>query len=56
MMKLLYLIALIVTGLFTLLPGRIMHSVLFGRLNELTTRAPQSGTERYGGGRVEGAV
>jgi uncharacterized membrane protein len=29
-MKLLYLLALIVTGLFTLLPGRIMNSVLFG--------------------------
>ncbi len=26
----LYFLALIVTGLFTLLPGRVMHSVLFG--------------------------
>ena len=30
MMKLLYILALIVTGLFTLLPGRIMNVVLFG--------------------------
>jgi len=27
----LYVLALIVTGGFTLLPGRIMHSVIFGR-------------------------
>jgi len=26
----LYLLALIVTGAFTLLPGRVMHSVIFG--------------------------
>ena len=30
MMKLLYMLALIVTGLFTLLPGRTMNDVLFG--------------------------
>ena len=30
MMKLLYVLALIVTGLFTLLPGRTMNEVLFG--------------------------
>ena len=30
MMKLLYILALIVTGLFTLLPGRTMNAVLFG--------------------------
>ena len=30
MMKLLYVLALIVTGLFTLLPGRTMNAVLFG--------------------------
>ena len=30
MMKLLYLLALLVTGIFTLLPGRIMYLVLFG--------------------------
>ena len=30
MMKLLYVLALIITGLFTLLPGRIMNAVLFG--------------------------
>ena len=30
MMKLLYIQALIVTGLFTLLPGRTMNAVLFG--------------------------
>lgn len=29
-MKSLYLFGLIITGLFTLLPGRAMHSVLFG--------------------------
>ncbi|MGI9345700.1 MAG: DUF2306 domain-containing protein, partial [Gammaproteobacteria bacterium] len=29
-MKLLYGLALILTGLFTLLPGRVMHAVLFG--------------------------
>ena len=28
--KLLYILALIVTGLFTLLPGRTMNAVLFG--------------------------
>ena len=30
MMKLLYLLALVVTGLFTLLPGRTMNEVFFG--------------------------
>ena len=30
MMKLLYILALVVTGLSTLLPGRIMNTVLFG--------------------------
>lgn len=30
MMKLLYLLALIVTGLFTMLPGRTMNAVIFG--------------------------
>lgn len=30
MMILLYSLALVVTGLFTLLPGRIMHAVFFG--------------------------
>ena len=30
MMQLLYILALIVTGLFTLLPGRTMNAVLFG--------------------------
>jgi uncharacterized membrane protein len=30
MMKLLYILALVVTGLFTLLPGRAMNAVLFG--------------------------
>jgi len=30
MMKLLYVLALIVTGVFTLLPGRTMNAVLFG--------------------------
>ena len=30
MMKLLHLLALLVTGIFTLLPGRIMYLVLFG--------------------------
>ena len=30
MMKLLYILALIVKGLFTLLPGRTMNAVLFG--------------------------
>jgi uncharacterized membrane protein len=29
-MVLLYLLALLVTGVFTLWPGRVMHSVLFG--------------------------
>ena len=29
-MTLLYLLALILTGLFTLLPGRVMHVVIFG--------------------------
>ena len=29
-MALLYLLALLVTGAFTLLPGRVMHGVLFG--------------------------
>ena len=29
-MQLLYVLALIVTGLFTLWPGRVMHQVLFG--------------------------
>ena len=29
-MILLYALALVVTGLFTLLPGRVMHTVLFG--------------------------
>ena len=29
-MVLLYILALIVTGVFTLWPGRVMHSVLFG--------------------------
>jgi uncharacterized membrane protein len=29
-MTVLYLLALILTGLFTLLPGRIMHVVIFG--------------------------
>jgi len=29
-MQLLYVLALIVTGLFTLFPGRVMHQVLFG--------------------------
>jgi len=30
MMKLLYVLALIVTGLFTMLPGRTMNAVIFG--------------------------
>jgi len=30
MMKLLYVLALIVTGLFTILPGRTMNAVIFG--------------------------
>jgi uncharacterized membrane protein len=30
MMKLLYVLALIITGLFTLLPGRTMNAVIFG--------------------------
>ena len=29
-MTVLYLLALILTGLFTLLPGRVMHMVIFG--------------------------
>ena len=29
-MTLLYLLALILTGLFTLLPGRVMHMIIFG--------------------------
>ena len=29
-MILLYFLALVITGLFTLLPGRVMHAVLFG--------------------------
>jgi uncharacterized membrane protein len=29
-MVLLYILALLVTGLFTLWPGRVMHGVLFG--------------------------
>ena len=29
-MLLLYILALKVTGVFTLLPGRVMHGVLFG--------------------------
>ena len=29
-MTILYLLALILTGLFTLLPGRVMHMVIFG--------------------------
>lgn len=29
-MKSLYLLGLIITGFFTLLPGRVMHEVLFG--------------------------
>lgn len=30
MMKSLYLLALLLTGAFTLLPGRLMHQVIFG--------------------------
>ncbi len=30
MMKLLYVLALLLTGAFTLLPGRMMHQVIFG--------------------------
>jgi uncharacterized membrane protein len=29
-MVLLYILALLVTGLFTFWPGRVMHGVLFG--------------------------